>query len=48
MPSLFLKEQNFFLPKWAYWSKDLWTSNHISVTEIFEKKLGWDITDFGL
>jgi len=44
----FFRKQNFYLPKWAIWSKDLWLKNYELTTEIFENKLGWDITDFGL
>ena len=45
---IFFKEQNFELPKWAFWSRETWLANHDAVTEIIEKKLGWDVTDFGL
>lgn len=44
---LFFKKQNFSLPKWACWSQKQWQERHTAATEIFEKKLGWDITDFG-
>jgi len=44
----FFQNQNFFLPKWALWSKETWQVKYDSATEIVEKKLGWDITDFGL
>ena len=44
----FFQKHNFYLPKWAFWSEDQWQENRELATEIFEKKLGWDITDFGL
>jgi D-lyxose ketol-isomerase len=44
----FFKEQNFYLPKWAFWSKETWSTKRDLAMEIIEKKLGWDITDFGL
>lgn len=43
----FFQEQKFYLPKWAYWSKEKWIKNFELASEIFENKLGWDITDFG-
>ena len=43
----FLKKQNFKLPPFAYWSPDEWTQRGEAVREIVERRLGWDITDFG-
>lgn len=43
----FFKRQNFHLPPWAYWSKQEWVKNKDNASEIFENKLGWDLTDFG-
>lgn len=43
----FLKEKNFLLPPWAYWSVDQWKNNLESTKEIVDNMLGWDITDFG-
>ncbi len=44
----FFKKQQFYLPKWAYWTKQDWIKNEDRAGEIFENKLGWDLTDFGL
>jgi D-lyxose ketol-isomerase len=44
----FFRKQNFYLPKWAFWTKNDWQKKQLVVTEIVENKLGWDITDFGL
>ena len=43
----FLKEQKFYLPKFAFWSVEEWRSKGEEVNEIMENQLGWDITDFG-
>jgi D-lyxose ketol-isomerase len=43
----FLRSQNFHLPPFAYWTPDDWARKGPEVREIFEKRLGWDITDFG-
>lgn len=43
----FFKEHNFFLPPWAYWSKEEWLKNKKDASEIIENHLGWDLTDFG-
>ena len=43
----FFQRQKFYLPKWAFWTKDDWQKKHLVATEIIENKLGWDITDFG-
>jgi len=44
----FFQNHNFYLPKWAFWSKETWRTKGDLASEIVEKKLGWDITDFGL
>jgi len=44
----FFRSMNFFLPRFAYFSLDEWQKVKVSAAEIFEIKLGWDITDFGL
>lgn len=44
----FFLKHNFYLPKWAFWSKETWQISGEFAQEIVEKKLGWDITDFGL
>ena len=43
----FLKEQNFFLPQFAYWTVEDWKTKHSEINEIIDNQLGWDITDFG-
>ena len=43
----FLDEQNFHLPKWAYWSPEDWAAAGPEADEIRTRLLGWDITDFG-
>jgi D-lyxose ketol-isomerase len=43
----FLRRQNFHLPPFAYWQPDDWMQKGPEAREIFEKRLGWDITDFG-
>ena len=35
----FFRKQNFYLPKWAIWSKDLWLKNFELTSEIFENKI---------
>jgi len=44
----FLEEQNFHLPKWAYWSPERWKTAGREADEIRSRMLGWDLTDFGL
>lgn len=43
----FLKARRFLLPPFAYWTPDDWTARGPEVREIVERRLGWDITDFG-
>lgn len=43
-----LKDNNFILPPWAYWSLDDWNKNKVNCENIFESSLGWDLTDFGI
>jgi D-lyxose ketol-isomerase len=43
----FFQRQNFHLPPFAYWSPDEWTKKGEEVAEIVDRRLGWDITDFG-
>jgi D-lyxose ketol-isomerase len=45
---LFIRERGFYLPPFAYWTPEEWTSKGQEVAEIVEHSLGWDITDFGL
>lgn len=43
----FLREQRYHLPPFAYWTPAQWQSKGPEVREIVDKRLGWDITDFG-
>lgn len=43
----FLKEHRFMLPPFAYWRPTDWRMKGGEIREIVERKLGWDITDFG-
>ncbi len=43
----FLKDKNFLLPPWAYWSINQWNENKENAQEVINNMLGWDITDFG-
>jgi len=43
----FLKDHQFYLPPWAYWSLSDWKKNRETVSEVINNMLGWDITDFG-
>ncbi len=43
----FLKEQNFHLPKFAFWKLEDWRAKGDEIQEIFDVHLGWDITDYG-
>jgi D-lyxose ketol-isomerase len=43
----FLREMNFSLPSWAYWSPETWKGKAHLVADIIDCGLGWDITDFG-
>jgi D-lyxose ketol-isomerase len=43
----FLREMRFHLPPWAHWSLGEWRARKGDVREVMERRLGWDITDFG-
>jgi len=43
----FLKQMGFALPQFAFWSPTVWATKGPGVKEIVERRLGWDITDFG-
>lgn len=43
----FIRQQNFRLPPFAYWTPEEWKHKGLEVREIVQNKLGWDITDFG-
>lgn len=42
-----LRDHNFQLPPFAYWSPEDWKSKGKEYDEIRDNALGWDITDFG-
>ncbi len=44
----FLAQHQFYLPPFAYWRPEEWARRGEEVREIVERRLGWDITDFGL
>lgn len=44
----FVRRHNFYLPPFAYWSPEEWAAKGPEVCEIVDRRLGWDITDFGL
>lgn len=43
----FIRSHGFHLPPFAYWTPNTWRTRGPEVGEIVQKKLGWDITDFG-
>lgn len=43
----FLAKSHFLLPPFAYWSPQDWSNRGRECREIVERRLGWDITDFG-
>jgi D-lyxose ketol-isomerase len=43
----FAREHSFYLPPFAYWTAQDWTTKGEEAREIVEHQLGWDITDFG-
>jgi D-lyxose ketol-isomerase len=43
----FMQRHGFHLPPFAYWTPADWASKGPEVSEIVERRLGWDITDFG-
>jgi D-lyxose ketol-isomerase len=43
----FFQKQGFPLPPFAYWSPGDWAQKGPEVSEIVDRRLGWDITDFG-
>jgi D-lyxose ketol-isomerase len=44
----FIRRHHFFLPRFAYWSPEEWRHKGQEVADIVERRLGWDITDFGM
>lgn len=43
----FLRQHQFHLPPFAYWTPQEWAGKGPEVAEIVARGLGWDITDFG-
>ena len=43
----FAREHSFYLPPFAYWTIQDWTTKGEEAREIVERQLSWDITDFG-
>jgi len=43
----FAREHSFYLPPFAYWTVQDWTTKGEEAREIVERQLSWDITDFG-
>jgi len=43
----FVREHQFFLPPFAFWSLEDWRARGSETSEIVAQQLGWDITDFG-
>ena len=43
----FIRQRGFYLPPFAYWRPEDWTTKGPEAREIVENGLGWDITDFG-
>lgn len=44
----FLKQHRFLLPPFAYWTPEDWAAKGAEARTIVARRLGWDITDFGL
>lgn len=42
-----LKNHNFHLPDWAYWTPDRWKEAGSECDELRNNCIGWDVTDFG-
>lgn len=43
----FLKVRQFHLPPFAFWTPYVWATKGAEASEIVDRRLGWDITDFG-
>src|SRR5437899_10354878 len=43
----FLRLSGFHLPPFAYWTLEDWQSKREEANEIIDRRLGWDVTDFG-
>ena len=43
----FLRLSGFYLPPFASWTLEDWQSKRDDAREIIDRRLGWDVTDFG-
>ena len=43
----FIREMQFALPPFAYWSPDEWKTKGPQYDQLRDNSLGWDLTDFG-
>ena len=43
----FIRAHGFHLPPWAHWTPAEWRTKGPEVREVVDRKLGWDVTDFG-
>ena len=43
----FLTQHQFPLPPFAYWTPEQWAGKGEEVRQIVDRRLGWDMTDFG-
>jgi D-lyxose ketol-isomerase len=43
-----LEKHRFHLPPFAYWSRSDWQDRSQKTTGMIKRKLGWDVTEFGL
>ena len=44
----FINQQGFILPPFAKWFREDWQAIGAEASEIVQRGLGWDVTDFGL
>jgi D-lyxose ketol-isomerase len=43
----FFRLSGFYLPPFASWTLEDWQSKREDAREIIDRRLGWDVTDFG-
>lgn len=43
----FIRQRGYYLPPFAYWTPQDWSTKGEEARDIVENQLGWDITDFG-
>lgn len=43
----FFEEHQFWLPPFAFWTPEDWATRGHEAGEIIDRKLGWDVTDYG-